>query len=161
LCPAFIRADERPLVYVIDMDRVVNESIVGKAARSNIEDLVRKSEGKLSLQRMEIERMQADIEKQASLLAPAAMEEKREATARRAREFERAVQDQREEVSKQHNAEMKKVVEEIDKAVRELSSRGSYPLIIEKDPRVVVYSSERADLTNQVVAMVDAQRLGK
>ena len=153
-------AENSPLIYVVDMDRVVNESIIGKAARANIQDEARKTEGKLALQKTELEKLRADLDAQASVLAPAALEEKREAASRRAREFERTIQDKREELAKKHNLEMKKVVDEIDRVVSSLSSSGSYPVILEKNPNVVLYAAERIDLTNQVIQAVDAAKVG-
>ena len=153
-------AEASPQIYVVDMDRVVNESVIGKAARANVQEEVRKTEGKLALERKEIDRLRTDVENQASLLSPAALEEKKEAVARREREFERSVQDKREEISKKHNSEMKKVVTEVDRVVADLSSRGSYPIILEKDPRVVVFASARVDLTSQIIAAVDAAKVG-
>ncbi len=162
VCPsALYAADGDPQVYVLDMERIVKESIVGKAAKSNLEEEVRKTEGKLVLQRSELERMQADLEKQSSLLAAAAMDEKREAVARKTRDFERAMQDRKEEISRMQAAEMKKVVSEIDEAVKEVSSRGAFPIIIEKDPRLVVFAADRVDLTNQVIAAMDARKISR
>jgi outer membrane protein len=152
-------ADDGPHIFVIDMNRVANESIIGKAARSNIEAEVRKSESKVALQRQNIEQLGADIQKQSSLLSADALEEKREVLAKRQREVERMMQDQREELGKKHNLEMKKVVDEIDVVVKQLSDRGTYPVIIEKDPRVVVYAADRTDLTSEVIRLLDAKKM--
>jgi len=146
-------------IFVIDMNRVANEAIIGKAARSNVEAEVRKSEAKVALQRQNVTQLRADIEKQASLLSSDALEEKREVLAKREREVERMTQDQREELEKKHNIEMKKVVEEIDLVVKQLSDRGVYPVIIEKDPRIVVYAADRTDLTAEVIRLLDERKI--
>ncbi len=154
-----LAAGDGPQIFVIDMNRVANESIIGKAARSNIEAEVRKSESKVALQRQSVEQLRADIEKQSSLLSSDALEEKREVLEKRQREVERMMQDQREELGKKHNIEMKKVVDEIDVVVKQLSERGTYPLIIEKDPRVVVFASDRTDLTAEVIRILDSKKM--
>lgn len=161
LAPLSARAEVSPQVYVIDMEKVIADSIAGKAAKANLDDEVRKAEGKLALQRAELERLQADLEKQASLLSPAAMDERREALQRKARDYERSLQDQREAMGKRQANEMKRVVDQVDRVVKELSQSGGYPVIMEKDPRVVVYAAQNIDLTEKVIERMNAGAMSR
>jgi outer membrane protein len=159
--PSLAHAETTPQVYVVDMEKVIAESIAGKAAKANLNDEVRKAEGKLALQRAELERLQADLEKQASLLSPAAMDERREALQRKARDYERSLQDQREAMGKRQASEMKRVVDQVNRVVEELSRSGAYPVIMEKDPRVVVYAAQNIDLTEKVIERMNEGALSR
>ncbi|RIL11738.1 MAG: hypothetical protein DCC75_01775 [Proteobacteria bacterium] len=145
-------------IYVVDMQRVIDQSIIGKAARNNMEDELRKSRSKLEAAKQELERLKADYGKQASVLSQDALVEKREALLKRERDFERAIQDQREVMSRKNASEIGRVVEEVRKIIGELAEDGEHPLIIEKDPRVVVYVAEEFDLTDKIVKIVDEKK---
>lgn len=151
---------DSPTVSVVDMQRVINESIVGKGARSNLEADLKKREVLLENKRQELQRLQEDLQKQASLLSAAALEEKRQVVVRTERDFTRMVQDQRAEAAKKGDVEMARVVKEIDAVVAELATKGNYQFIIERDPRIVVYSSARVDLTGDVIKMLNEKKIG-
>lgn len=151
---------EETRVYVVDMQRVINESLVGKAARSNLEADAKKREAVLEKSRKELAKLGEDLQKQGALLSADALEEKRRVYAKRERDFQRLVEDQRAEVGKRQDAEMVKVIKEIDAAIAEVGAKGGYPFIIEKDPRLVLHANARLDLTAEVVKALDAKKVG-
>jgi len=147
-------------VYVVDMQRVINDSLVGKAARSNLEADAKKREVILEKNRQELTKLQEDLAKQGTLLSPNALEDKRQIFAKKERDFGRLLQDQRAEMAKRQEVEMAKVIKEIDGVIAEIGAQGDYPFIIEKDPRLVLYANERLDLTDAVVKALNAKKIG-
>lgn len=148
-----------PLVYVVDMQKIIDESLVGKGARSNLEADLKKREAMLERRRAELQKLSEDIQKQSGLLSSAALEEKRQILVKNEREFGRLLQDQRAEAAKKNNAEMARVIKEIDAAIAEIGAAGKYPFIIEKDPRTVVYASSRIDITADVVKLLNKKKV--
>jgi outer membrane protein len=146
-------------IYFIDVQKVIDGSIVGKAARNNVEGEIKKSEARLMQVRQEVEKLKADLEKQASVLSKDALDEKREVLDKKGRDFQRAVQDQREELSRKNDVEMQKVLGEVQKVIAEMAAKEKYPLIIERDPRMVLYSAEKYDLTDQVIKALDTKKI--
>src|SRR5690242_6121780 len=71
-------AESMQPVYVVDMQRVINESIVGKAARTNMESEVKKREGGLVKMQNDLKAMKAELDKQGSLLSADALKAKKE-----------------------------------------------------------------------------------
>ena len=159
LLPMFAMA-ENPLVYVVDMQKVIDESLVGKGARSNLEADLKKRELLLEKRRLELKKLQDDLQKQSSLLAPAALEEKRQILTKNERDFTRLLQDQRAEAGKKNDAEMVRVIKEIDGVIAEVGADGTHPFIVEKDPRVVVYSNPRIDITAEVIKRLNNKKVG-
>jgi outer membrane protein len=147
-------------VYVVDMQRVINESLAGKAARSNLEADAKKREVVLDRSRQELTKLQEDLAKQGSLLSASALEEKRQMFAKKERDFGRLLQDQRAEMAKRQEVEMAKVIKEIDAVIAAIGANGDYPFIIEKDPRLVLHATERLDLTGEVVKELNAKKVG-
>src|SRR5690606_38583145 len=107
-------------ISVIDVQRVIDESVIGKAARSNGEVEAKKREAELQASRAELLKLRDDLAKQASLLSPSAIEEKRELLRRKERELALAAQDGKEEVLRANGRELGKVVQEIRKVVNEI-----------------------------------------
>lgn len=147
-------------IYVVDMQRVINESVIGKAARSNLESDAKKGQGKLEKLKQEVMGLRQSLEKQGSLLSSEAMQGKAESLGKKERELGRALQDQREELARKNNQEIKKVVDEIDKVVRELAKKKGYRFIIERDQQFVVYAEKDLDLTDEVISILDDKKVG-
>lgn len=138
-------------VYLVDVQRVLDESIAGKAARSDMEEMARKEEAGFAIRQKEFAREQEELGRQKGLLSSEALEEKSISLEKRHREFMREVQDKSAEISKRGNAQMEKVISQMDKVIAEMTASGQYPYVLEKDPRVVVYSNEKYDLTSEVI----------
>lgn len=146
-------------VWVVDMQRVMNTSVAGKAARNTLEADAKKAELALEAQRSEVLRIREQLEKQAALLSRQAIQEKRETLAEKERDLARALSDQREELLRKNQAQIGKVVEAAREVVAELAARDGKKLIIEKDARAVLFVNEHYDLTDEVVAALDRKKI--
>lgn len=147
-------------IYVIDIQRVINESVAGKAARRNMEDEARKRQLKLEAFQQERDRMRQELEKQGKLLSREALEQRQEQMAKKDRELERAVQDEREELQKKSGSEVEKIVKDVHLILKELSQKEGYGLVIERDDRIVLFVSQEFDLTEQVIKQLDQRKIG-
>jgi outer membrane protein len=160
ISPAALAANPDDGIFLVDMQRIINESILGKAARNNLEAEAKKRQASLGGAKAELDKMKTDLEKQASVLSAAALDERRAALEKKAREFERAVHDQREELSRKNGAEIEKLVKQINSVVRELAEKGNYKFVMEKDARVVLYADSSLDITDQVLKILDSRKVG-
>jgi outer membrane protein len=152
-------ADDKA-VYVVDMQRIINESVIGKAARNNMEGEIKKGQVNLEKMKVEIDSVRASIEKQGSLLSAEAAQEKRASLEKKERELARSYQDLREELARKNNTAIAKVVEQIDKVVKEVASDEEIEFILEKDTRLVVYAEKQYDLTDKIIGILDERKVG-
>jgi outer membrane protein len=144
---------------VVDVQKVVNETIIGKAARSNLEREMQKAKVKLSNMQAEFEKQKADLEKQSAILSGTALEERREALGRKQREVQRTYQDVQEQLAGTNDKEIKKVVDQISGVVNELADERDYQFVFEKDRQAVVYGSPRIDITQEVIKILDKKKV--
>ena len=158
-CAAAYAEDTPKLLAVVDMQRVLDESVAGKAARSNIEAEAKKSEAKLTQLKADFEKESADLQKRSALLSGQALEEKRGQLIKRQRDFERAVQDAREDLAHKNDAQMSKVVREVDGVVKEIASQNKYTFVLEKDRTVVLYADPRLEFTDEVIKLLDDKKI--
>jgi outer membrane protein len=152
-------AQGRVSYAVVDTQRVINESIIGKAARSNLEAQIKKGQAKLSGSKSEFEKQRSDLERQSSILSGQALEEKREALAKKQVDLQRTVQDLQDDLARKNDAEISKVIEQISLVVKELAKAKGYTFVFERDKQLVVYSSERIDITPEVVEALDKKKV--
>lgn len=138
-------------IYVVDIQRVINESELGKAARAKIEADAKVREGRVEKLKKEVEQQRGELEKQAKLLSADALELRREALSKKEREFARSVQDEREELQKRQGIVLERVVKNIDEVTAELAQKGGYDVVLEKDRQVVLYVDPSFDLTGRVI----------
>ena len=155
-----VSAENPEGVFVVDVQKVLSASLMGKAARSNMEVEVKKSETRLAAQKQEFERLRADFAKQQAVLSKEAQEQKGESLKKKQRELELGLADEQDKLRRKNGDEIEKVLVEIRKILAQMANDKKYPVIIEKDPRLVVYVSPNLDLTEKVVAALDEQKLG-
>lgn len=146
-------------IYVVDMQRVIEDSIAGKAARNTIEAEARKQQELLERGRLALDKARTDFKKQSALLSPEAIAEKEAALETQQRELSRKVRDVQEELQALSRRELGRIVEEADRIMAELAKQNEYRFILERDPRFVLYSSDRLDLTKRVVEELDKRKL--
>jgi outer membrane protein len=155
--PTALRAEEK--VAVVDVQRVVNESIIGKAARSNMESQIQKAKVKLGNLQADLEKGKADLQKQAGILSGSALEERKESLGKKQVEAQRVYQDMQEQLAKANDKEIRKVIEEIQKVIDELADDKDYTFIFERDRQSVLYANPQLDITQEVVKILDKKKI--
>jgi Skp family chaperone for outer membrane proteins len=69
------------------------------------------------------------------------------------------VQDLQDDLARKNDAEISKVIEQISLVVKELAKAKGYTFVFERDKQLVVYSSERIDITPEVVEALDKKKV--
>ncbi len=146
-------------IVIIDTQRVITESIIGKAAKNNLEVEIKKGQAKVAALKADFERQRSDLEKQSAILSGSALESRREELERKQVEFQRIFQDIQEKLARSNDAEISKVVSQINELVKALAQEKEYQFVFERDRKSVLFSSERIDITDEVVKNLDKKRV--
>ena len=146
-------------IVIIDTQRVITESIIGKAAKKNLEVEIKKGQAKVAALKADFERQRSDLEKQSAILSGSALESRREELERKQVEFQRVFQDIQEKLTRSNDAEISKVVSQINELVKALAQEKEYQFVFERDRKSVLFSSERIDITDEVVKNLDKKRV--
>jgi outer membrane protein len=146
-------------IGIVDTQWVLSQSIVGKAARSNLEGRVKKAQAGLGQRKADFDKERMALEKQAKILSGAALESKKEVLSKKQVELQRAYQDAQEELSKANEQEIAKVVSEIQDAVKEVAKERNLTFVFEKDRQAVLYASDRIDISGDVVKILDKKKV--
>lgn len=151
-------ADQGQSLAYVDMQKVLLESIVGKAAKNDLDNEIKKMEAKLSLQGKEIAKMDQELQKQASVLSKKSLADKADQLEQKKKSFEREVKDQREIFAQKNNRMIKEILEEINKLMSDIAEEQKVDFIVERDPRIVLYINKSLDLTDQVIAELNKKK---
>lgn len=152
-----VSATEDKPVFVVDIQKVIDQSRAGKLARSKIEEEAKLREAKIIELKGELQSVRADLEKQKSLLSPEALSEKEGLARKKEKEIARTFQDQDEELSRKNNVEIERIVRRIDRAVAALVKGDKYSLVLEKEASLVVYSDPKFEMTDKIIAQLDSE----
>jgi outer membrane protein len=152
-------AEDSPAIAVVDVQKVVNESIIGKAARSNLEREMQKAKIKLSSLQADFEKQKSDLEKQSAVLSASALEERREGLMKKQRDVQRVYQDSQEQLGKLNDKEIRGVVDQINSVVKDIAKEREFEFVFEKDRQAVVYAAPELDITQEVIALLDKKKV--
>jgi outer membrane protein len=154
-----VRAEVSEKIAIVDLQRIVNESIIGKAAKSNVEQQINKAKLKVASLKSDFEKQRADLEKQSSILSGSALEQRREALAKKQVEFQRTYQDTQQDLARVNDKELGKVVDQVNEIVKGLADERGYQFVFEKDKQSVLYAAPRIDITKEVIESLDKKKL--
>jgi outer membrane protein len=135
----------------IDFQKVLNESDAGKKAKADLEMLVKSKQTTIDEKGKTIEKMKADLEKQASVLSADAKKSKEEELEKLLREYQRLVQDSQTEVKKKELELTDAIIKDMRQIVDKMGEEGSYTLIMEKTGGMVLYATKDIDITAEVI----------
>lgn len=138
-------------IGLIDMKKVILQSDAGKAAGLDLKGFI---EGK-KVQRQELEgqlqKMQADLKKQVSVLPETAYKEKELAYQKEYRDYKRFIEDTNAEMKLKDQELSRKLIPEVLKVAETVGKKGGYVCIMDIGSGGIVYYSKENDITSKVV----------
>ncbi len=146
-------------VCVVDMQKVLETSIVGKAARSDLDQELKKGQAQIEKMANDVKQQKLDIQKQAMLLSEDARSAKIDKIRQAERDAQQKMQNLQEDMRRKSNKAIEAIVAEANKIVQVLAKKGRYDFVLEKDRRLVVYAQKEIDISDQVIKELDAKKL--
>ncbi|MCI5065987.1 OmpH family outer membrane protein [bacterium] len=155
----WLREASAEKVYVVDIQQVVAKSNAGTAVRKRVEKEAVKRKAKIERLKLEVEEFEKKLAKQASLLSQAALLEKKDALFQRKKDLSRTVQDEQEFLKRESAKAVTGLVKKIQELLPELVEKRGADVIMERDPKVVVYVADEFDLTDEVVELLNERSI--
>lgn len=150
-------AQEAPLkIAVIDLDRLVAQSVAGRALQAKLEEFQNQvqAEGKqLADKARATEKL---IQDGANSLSQERLAELRDQYEDEATEVRRFTERKQREGASMRDAGLKEIEEKLQPVLDSIQGAGNYDLILNRALGVVVMASERVDITDDVLVAFDA-----
>ena len=145
-------------IAYVDLQRALNQSKAGAAAKQQITELVQKYEVDFKKRQDDVLRVKSDLEKQAPLLSDAARAERERDFQRQVTELQRFQQDVQQELQIKDSEHTSRIINEMFTVLDTLGKEGKYALIFEKNEGAIVYGDPALDLTDALIKAYDARQ---
>lgn len=145
-------------VGYIDLQKVLNESSSGKAAKEKIGQKVKEYEIQVQTQQKELQTAKEELEKQALLLSNEARSQKEREYQQKLKDLQRFTKDIREELQMKDADFTRQILDEILKIVSKYGEDKGYTIIFEKNESSLVYASEQIDVTAEVTKLYNSSQ---
>ncbi len=140
----------------VDLQRALNLSKAGVAAKQQMTEEVKKYEGEFKSKQDEVLKMKADLEKQAALLSDSARAEREREYERRVTDLQRFQQDIQEDLQRKDAEYTSRIINELFDVMQKLGAEGGYAMVIEKNEGAIVFADPEIDLTDALIKAYDA-----
>jgi len=142
----------------IDLQKALNMSEAGKAAKDKIAQRVKELESSFDGRQKELKKLKDDLDKQALLLSEDARAAKERDYQQKVKEFQRLSKDAQEEVQQKDADFTRQILEGLSKVIQEFGTKEGYTMILEKTESAVLYADDKVDLTDRLIKAFDASR---
>ncbi len=141
----------------IDMQRALNGSDAGKAAKEQLAAKVKKYQEEINVKQEELKKLKEELEKQAALLSDSARSTREKEYQNKLKDFQRFTKDAQEELQGKDEELTRKILEGMEKVIKEYGSQQGYTFIFVKNEGML-YVNESADLTEEVLKLYNSSR---
>lgn len=135
----------------VDLSRALIESARGAEARKVLEDMVKTKQGAIDKMKDDIDRLDEELRKQASVLTPEAKSEKEEQRERLFRDYQRLVKDSEDELKKKEARLTQGIIRDLRETIKKIGEEENYAIILGSSEDNILYGSKKSDITEKVI----------
>lgn len=135
----------------INLREIMQNSNPGKKAGEEFKKLYDKKNESIRATENDLKKMRESLDKQSSLMTPAARKEKESTYQKRLRDFQILVDDTNKELKAKDEEIATKLIPEIGKVVRAIAEKEKYTLIIDVASMPVAYYDRGSDISKKVI----------
>jgi outer membrane protein len=146
-------------VAVIDVNKVMNESEVGKAARKKIEDRYEELKKKIDARNEEARKMKEELDKQKILLGKEKLKEREDALTAKVAETRQLTQEAEKEMQNRQGELTRAVLKIVEGQLEKVVKQEKIDLLLEKSGGVVHFNPS-LDITSKVLDLVNKENPG-
>lgn len=138
-------------IAVIDVQRVVQQSVVGKKALDDIKVVKDQKQKEIDQRQGSILAMQDKLEKQKDILSPDAQEKLRSDIQRAGTELRRFQEDSQTDIQNRLNNALESMEKQVLPIITKLGMDRGYSIIISKD--ALIFFNSKNDVTDEVIRL--------
>lgn len=142
-------------IAIVDLYKVLNESEIGKKARSELESLIKTKQSSIEEKGKKIEALKADMDRQSAVLTAEAKKTKEDELEKLLKDYQRMVTDSQAEVRKKETELTAEILKQAREVINKLAKEGGYSLVLEKADGLVLYYANSLDITEKVIKKIN------
>jgi len=137
-------------VGFINLQSLVNESKLGKAARADIQKMRKQREEIVSNKLWEVNNLKSLLTEKGASMDPVEKRNKIEALRRVYKEYQRLLADAKEDILREDRELVAIILKKADGVLKQVAKKRKYTIII-KDPKAIGYLDPSVDITDEVL----------
>jgi len=141
-------------VAVIDMNKILNESVAGQAAKKKMEARYEELKKAIDAKQEEARKIKDEIDKQKVMLGKEKLKEKEDALQAKLNELRLLTQEGEREMQTRQSEFTRDVLKSVEAKIDVVVKADKLDLVLEKSAGVV-HSNESMDITSRVLALVN------
>jgi len=157
MAPGSWAADPAVKVGFVDIQAVISQSKEGQAARNKVAAEAAEKQKDISAKEAEIKQMDAELQKQSPVLSDASKKDREEEIRRRLRDLKRLTEDFNRDLAKREAEFINELLRDVTIVIRDYGKEKGFTLIVERGQGGVIYGSDPADLTKEVLERYNAR----
>ena len=144
-------------VGYVNLQRLINESRMGKVAREEIQKLRKEKEAALALKLREINMLRDNINKKGDQMDPREKRDKRAVLKRAYEDYQRLVNDAKEDILKEDREIVSIILKKADGVLKKVAKKKKFAIIL-KDPNAIGYLDPSVDITDDVLKALNQKK---
>jgi len=137
-------------VGYINLQRLVNESKMGQAAKKDMQKLRKEKEAVVANKLREINELKNHLNKEGDKMTPREKRDKLEALQKAYKEYQRLVADVKEDILREDRELVSIILNKADPVLKKIAKEKKYTIIL-KDPNAIGYLDPSVDITDEVI----------
>jgi len=142
-------------IGIIDVQRAINESQVGKSAKDRLAAQVKKAEADMNRERQEIEKAKADFEKKGPLLKEDDRRRIEGDLQKRIVNYQRNARDLQDDLEAKQREAQDGILKDLMGVIQEIGRNEKFTFILEKNQ--MLYGDQATDITNKVIDLYNSR----
>lgn len=134
----------------VDMQKVVSNSKEAKSVEGKLNELLEKKRALFKPKEEEFNKLRQELETQAAVLSPEALEERQIELGQMKSKLEREVEAAQEEVAIERRKMLAPLLKRIQDVIVEIGKNEGFSMVIERHPGVL-FMNDALDITNTVI----------
>jgi outer membrane protein len=136
-------------VGFVDIQRVIADSAAGKRAKERFQAQIKKAEADIQKERLDLDRLKADIEKKGPLLKDEERRNMESDLQKRSVSLQRTMGDYQTDLQQKEREMMGDILKDLEQIVSEVGKAEKFTLIFEKSQ--ILFSDPGTDITSRVI----------
>jgi outer membrane protein len=149
-----LSAQDGKIVY-IDTQRILSESDMGKETYKQLSSMKDQHEAVVKMMQNNLSSLKESIQVKSATITPAAQDDLEAQYERELKEYERYVEDTKEELRKTEAKLLNPWSKELDDIIKSYAEKSGIDLVLDKTKPGIVYSSNKIDITNQIMELLN------
>ncbi len=151
---------EGPRIAVVDVNKILNESTAGKAAKLRIEARYEELKKKVEDKQEEARKVKEEIDKQKILLGKEKLKEKEDALNGKIAELRQLTQEAEKEMQTRQGEQTREVLKIVEAQMEKIVAAEKIDLVLDRTQGGIVHFSPAMDITDKVLEMVNKEKAG-